>query len=298
MVFVCVVVGCLTTVPGRAQADSSEAAAKLCAEGRACLAKADLEGAKKAFKAAAKADRENEEYRQLHAVVRRVIRMRKALAGEKDPEKWATTARALRGFYYGHEIYTEALALDQQTHAKQKTTGSAVMLAETQLELGMNADAASLLGGFDHEAMTTEAWLLLGVAQARRGETAAARNTMKHLPKPDEVGPGMLFDMARLHTLMGNPDEAAVALTKCFESTPPSRLDAFKAYAKEYKDLHGLVTHASFAKVLETKSKVKESKCSGGKSCGKCPSKGGCASKKAGAKQTGKEPCGHGKNRD
>lgn len=293
------VVGCLTTVPGRAQADSSEEAAKLGVEGRACLAKADLEGAKKAFKAAAKADRENEEYRQLYAVVRRVIKIREALADEKDAEKWAKTAGALRGFYYEHEIYREALALDRQAHAKQKTTESAVMLAETQLELGMNAEAANLLGGIDDEAMTTEAWLLLGVVQARRGEMDAARNVMKHIPKPDEAGPGVLFEMARLHSLMGDQDKAAVALTKCFKSTPPSRLDAFKAYAKECKDLHGLIAHASFAKTMETKSKVKESKCSGGTSCGKCPSKGGCASKKkTGAKPADKKTCGHEKDKD
>ncbi len=97
MVLVCLIVGGLTTFPDRAQADSSEEAAKLGVEGRACLAKADFEGAKKAFKAAAKADRDNDQYRQLYAVVRRVIKIRESLADEQDLEKWATTASALRG---------------------------------------------------------------------------------------------------------------------------------------------------------------------------------------------------------
>jgi hypothetical protein len=277
-----------------ASADSGEDAARLFADGRALLAKADFDGALRAYAAAMQADTENDDYRMEHSVLSRVIKIRAKFDEQKDAEKWAATARSLRAFYYDNDIYSEALALDKRVHARLNTTESAAMLAETQLELGKDADAAALLGGMNDSELTPQARVLLGIAWARQKKLDEARQTAGKLPKADEAGPGLLFDMARLASLTGDLKLAAELLTKCFEATPPSRLEGFKSYAKQCQDLGGLVKTEAFAKALRAESKVPESKCSSGTSCGKCPMRGGCSSgKDAKNKTDGQGSCAH-----
>ena len=272
-----------------ARADSREDAAKLLTDGKVLLAKADFDGALRAYEAAMQADPKNDEYRQECSVLRRIMKIRGKLDEQKDAEKWEATARSLRAFYYDNDIYGDALVLDQQVHAKLSTAESAAMLAETQLELGKNAEAAALLGGLNDNKMTPQARVLLGIAWARQKKLDEAREAAGKLPKPDEAGPGLLFDMARLASLTGDQKKAAELLTQCFEATPPSRLEGFNAYAKQCKDLAGLVGTDAFAKVLKIESKVPESKCSGGTSCGKCPMRGGCSSGKDGKPGAGEK---------
>jgi hypothetical protein len=291
------------SVGASAWAEPKDEAAKLFADGKALLVKADFAEALRAFTAAAKADPKNEEYKEESAVLRRIIKIREQLGKEKNGEKWEAAAKSLRAFYYDNDIYSEALTLDRQVHDRLKTAESAAMLAETQLELGKNADAASLLSGLDEDKLTSQARVLLGIAWAREKELDKAQKAAAKLPKADEAGPGMLFDMARLASLTGDQSRAAQLLAQCFEATPPSRLASFKAYAKECKDLGDLVKTGAFAKAMETESKVKESGCSGGTSCGKCPLRGGCASGKeakpgeCGKGADGKEKKGEGEGK-
>lgn len=277
---VCMAVVALLISASFARADSGADAAKLFTEGRALLAKADFDGALRAYEAALQADPKNEEYRMECSILRRVMKIREKLDDQKEVEKWASTARSLRAYYYDNDIYSEALVLDQQVHARLKTAESAAMLAETQLELGKNAEAAALLEGLSSDKLTPQARVLLGIAWARQDQLDEARHAADELPKTNDAGPGLLFDMARLASLTGEQKKAAELLTCCFEATPPSRLEGFKAYAKQCKDLVALVKTDAFAAVLKTESKVPESKCSGGTSCGKCPLRGGCGSGK------------------
>ena len=273
---------CFILCPALVRADSGEDPAKLFADGKALLTKGDFDGALKALEAAAKADSKNDEYRQEASVLRRIIKIRKNLDDQKDMAKWEATARSLRAFYYDNDIYTEALALDKRVHARLNTPESAAMLAETQLELGRNAEAAELLGDVEDGKLTPQARVLLGIARAREKNVDGAREALAKLPKAEEAGAGLLFDMARLASLTGDQKRAAELLTKCFEATPPSRLASFKAYARQCKDLGGLAGTEAFTKALATESKVAESKCSGGSDCGKCPMKGGCEMEKGG----------------
>ncbi|MCP4590686.1 MAG: tetratricopeptide repeat protein [bacterium] len=265
----------------KVRAGESEGAAGTYAQGVEQLTQGDFDTALKLFSQAARADSENREYSQQYAMVRRVVKMRKSIASEKNPEKWRAKAQALRAFYFEQSIYKEALALDGEDHARTNSGDSASRLAETQLMLGMNAEAAALLSGLSEDESTLAARLLLGIALARNGDIASSRTTAAQCTLPPDAGPGMLFDLARLRALLGDTAEALDLLTRCFEATPPSRLAAFKDYSKESKDLGALVASAGFAKVLKTESKVKESSCSSGTGCGKCPSRGGCSTKGA-----------------
>ncbi len=262
-------------------ASSAERAAELFAEGRVLLAGADWDGALEAFADAAKADSENQEYRQQYALVRRVLKMRKSIDKEQDPERWATTARALRAFYHEQKIYAESLLLDRQIHTRLGSAESAAMLAETQLLLDMNAESAELLSGLDDEQATRRTLALLGVALARQGKTNEARGVANKCGQPVDASPDLCFDLARLHALLGDPGTALALLTRCFELTPPSLLERARARAKECQAFKSLCSRAAFAKALQAESKVKESGCSSGPSCGKCPSRAKCSKHKS-----------------
>ncbi|MGB9625953.1 MAG: hypothetical protein ACPMAQ_13950 [Phycisphaerae bacterium] len=269
-----------------AWAGAPDQAAKSFADGNALLAKADFDGALKAYAAAAKADPDKQEYRQQYAIVRRVVQMREAIAREKNPQKWEQMARALRGFYVNSGIYSEALAIDKQLHAKLNTPATAVMLAETQLALSMNADAEKVLSGIDEKSATPESRVMLGIALARQKKIDEAKAAAAKCKPTAEAGPGFLYDLACLKALTGDAAGAVEAITKAFEQTPPSRLERMKSHAKEDKDLASVAGTEAFAKALKTQSKVKESSCSGGSDCGSCPSKGSCGSAKGGSSCT------------
>jgi tetratricopeptide (TPR) repeat protein len=248
------------------------------AEGKALLAKGDFDAALAAYAAAAKADPKSEQFRQDHALLRRIIKMRQDVREEKDAKKFEATALALRVFYYDNALFREALGLDQQVLDKLQTVDAAARLAETQLQLDMNAEAAEVLASVPDTDSTPQTEILSGIALARQNRIADAKVMAQKCPKPDQLGPGLLFDLARLHALIGNRDKAVGVLIQCFESTPPSRLEGFKAYAKTCKDLGSLVASAAeFDAVMRTQSKVKESACSSGADCGKCPSKSSCS---------------------
>jgi tetratricopeptide (TPR) repeat protein len=264
-----------------AWAGSADRAAQLSSEGSTLLAKADFDGALKAYAQAAKADPENEGYRQQYALVRRISKMRKGIDKERNPEKWETNARALRSFYYENEIYAEALALDRQFHARLNTAESAGMLAETELALGMNGEAAELLSGLDEQQASPHTRTLLGIALARQGKLDEARALAPECVPPDGAGPAPYFDLARLRALLGESSPALETLARSFELTLPSRLEALKTKAKTCPDFAALATGPDFAKALETPSKIKESDCSGGSSCGKCPHRAKCSKQKS-----------------
>ena len=276
IISISVAVGFIAVCPPLARADSAHRAADAFAQGGVLVAKGDFDAALKAYATAAKADSANQAYRQQYSLVRRVIKMRKRIEKESNPEKWVASAEALRAFYYEHGVYTEALPLDRQFHAKMNTPESAAMLAQTQIELGMDAEAAGLLSGLDKDKITPRSQVLLGIAFARQGKLDDARRIAKDFAVPKDAKPPVLWNLARLRALVGDSSDALGLLTRCFESTPPSRLDAAKTDAKESKDFGTLLASADFAKALETKSKVKESGCSGGTSCGKCPSRASC----------------------
>jgi hypothetical protein len=93
---------------------------------------------------------------------------------------------------------------------------------------------------------------------------------------PKETHPGLVYFVARLAALTGDSTRALSLLKNAFESVPPSRLESFKADAKECPDFAALAAGSEFSRVLETRSLVQESGCSGGSNCANCPMRGKC----------------------
>ncbi|MBN2446283.1 MAG: hypothetical protein JXO22_06140 [Phycisphaerae bacterium] len=260
---------------------------KAFAEGGKLLQQGDFEGALKAYTAAASENPREESYRMRAALVERVIEFRKKLDEEKDDQQWATRATALHVFYHMNGVYGEALKLDQQIHAKVGSTMSAAMLARTQLALNQNAETVKLLSDFDGK--TTELQILLGIAQARQGEMEQAKELAAASPLGDDANPEMVYDRARLLTQIGQTDEGMSLLRRYFEITHPNWLGQAKATAQDCVDFASIKNSEAFTKVLATESSIKASGCSGGASCGQCPSRSKCSSVKTGEEK--KEGC-------
>jgi len=254
----------------------AESTAEVFAQGKASLAKGDLQAALKSYAAAARADRSNREYVGQYMLVRQAIEMRKRLETEKNPRRWEQLARSLHQFYVGQRLYKEVLALDRRVHARLKTASSAVSLAETELAMDLNAEAVETLSSLPPAKATASSQALLGIALLRQGDEQGAKQIAEKVVLPKKAGPGTVYSVARLQAAVGNKDRTMQLLTLCFESVAPSRAASFKSHAKQSPDFAKLASTAEFTKVLETKSKVSESECSGGSSCAGCPARGNC----------------------
>lgn len=264
----------LLLVPALAHGQSAQ---ETFAKAEALLARGDFAAALQSYAAAAQADRGNRDYLQHYAMVRRIVDLRSRLETEKDPEQWEYLARALRAFYVSEKIYPEALSLDEKTHARLGSTTSAVMLAETQLSMDRGADAVRTLSALGADKATPTSQTLLGIAMARTGKKAEARQIAAALVVPSDAGAGTVYAAARLHAAVGDTAKAYDLLKACIESVPPSRQAGFKDHAKASPEFAAVAATSEFARVLDTPSKVPESKCSGGKSCAGCPMSGKCA---------------------
>ena len=274
--FVGFLVGCFMLASVPVLAGQAEEAAKLFAEGKALLAKADFEGASQAFRKAAQTDTGNQEYRRQYAMIRQVMRTRGQIDKEQDPDRWWGMARSLRAYYHGHKIYSEALPLDRTIHRRRGTADSAAMLGETQLALGMHSEAAETLRSVSEEDATNRTNVLWGLALARQGRIDEAKTIAKEVTVKDDAGSRVFYQLACLRALIADSKGALEALTRSFELTPSDQLEAAIADAKACKDFSALASTADFAKALQTQSKVKESKCSKGPGCGSCPKRASC----------------------
>ncbi len=262
---------------GPAFAGSIERGVESFTKGKAFLADGQFKEALKEFALAAKHDPENQEYRENYTILRQVLKMRSSLDKETNQEKWLVTAQGLRRFYNTEKLYTEALSLDKKVHEKLNTPESAVQLAHSYLATQNSAEAITLLNTIS-DKMPLEGNILLGIANARQGKVAEAKAIADKCKLDDKADPGMAYNLACLFSLLGDDAAALQALTKSFENTPPSKLDVLKDQAKEDTDLARISDKDGFNKTLATKSKIKESSCSGGSNCGSCPSRTKCGS--------------------
>lgn len=257
----------------------NEAAAREFANGKALLAKADLQGALTAFKAAVKADPENNEYFQHYGLLQRVMKLRTAISEEKDAATWQQMARALCSFYRQYKLYGEALPLARGLHEKAGTGESAELLAGTLIALDKNEDAVTFLTSLNADQVTRPTTTLKGLALAHLGKLDEAKAVAARLEIPKDGSAELCLDAARLYGLLGDSEKATGLLTRAFETTPSSQLDTVKADVKTCPDFARLAATPEFAKALETKSQV--AGCGSKAACGKCPlkDKGACGEK-------------------
>jgi len=265
------------SVAAVAWAGPVEEAAALFRDGEALLAQGDFEGAAKAFQGSARLDPRNDTYRSEYILLWRINSLRAGLKTTTELPRWLATAGQLRAYYYDHKLLSEALTLDRERHARQPGAESAVLLAETQLQLGLDHEAEGALAALKAEETTPRARVLLGIALARQARLEDARKLAAAVALAAEDDAQLAFDLARLRALVEDRPGAAAALVTCLERTLPSRLEVTRSQVAQCPDFDSMRAGTEFAQALRTESKVPESKCSTGTSCGKCPSRSACA---------------------
>ncbi len=253
--------------------DPAATAADHAARGEKLLQKGDVEGALKAYLEARKAAPKNDAYARRAMILKRVTRLRHLMATDDRPERWETVAVTLHAFYLDEGLAKEALEMDRQAHAHRKTSGSAARLAETLLALDRNEEAAKVL--VLRTRATFHELVLRALALARQGHTEKAGAMAAELSVPAKVTPAQLRDFARLKVRLGANDEAFALLRRSLEETPKEGLATARKRILRCSDFAAVRSLPAFTKVLATASKVAET-CSGGESCGSCPSRGGC----------------------
>lgn len=272
---------CLSLLGANTYAQANAGAAAVFTKGKQMLAGGDFDGALKAFAQAARADTANREYRGEYSVLRRVIRMRESLANEKNEKKWEADALALRSYYCANKLHKEALPLDREAFNRANTAANAARLGSTLLALKQNDEAAKFLGSLDESAQSVDTALLHGIALARLGNMDEAKQVAGKITLPPNANGDTLFALARLHSLIGSPNDACKNLQASFERTLPSQLESARAEAKDCPDFTTIASTEGFETALKTESKLKESDCSTGSSCGTCSRAGSCSSSKS-----------------
>lgn len=264
----------LFTGTAQALAESDSAAY---ARGKTLVDQGDFEGALEAYATAVRADPGKAAYAERYSLVRRIVQLRRAMATQTDSVRWTYAARALNSLYCSQGMLEKALALGQAVHARLNDATSATMLAETQLALNRNAEAAAMLSALDAKAVTPATQALLGIALARQGKTAEARRVAQQVTLGAEDPPQLHYTVARLHAATGEKQRATAALVRSFQNTPPSVLDTYREHARRCPDFAVIASTQDFAKALATESKIPQSACSGGSGCAGCPMRGQCA---------------------
>ncbi|MCK4413756.1 MAG: hypothetical protein KAY32_09445 [Candidatus Eisenbacteria sp.] len=237
----------------------------------------DFSGALQLYADAVRVAPDNQELRQRHAILRQVTALRELLGKEHDASRWEQAAGALRAFYWDEGLLRESLVLDTRWHQRDASAETAARLAKTQLELGMNAEAETTLAGMIEDQSPIELRLLYGIALARQSRIEPARAVLASLSLSDGTAPEPRYHLARLQALAGEREAAQQSLTQVLAATAPSQQAALRDRAKACPDFSVLAETTTFAQVLATKSQIKESSCSTGKTCGGCPRATACS---------------------
>jgi hypothetical protein len=272
------IVASFALLPAFGAGEGAAQAPKLFAEGKALLASGDFSGAFKAFAAAAKTDPSKPEYKNHAQMVKRAVSLREMVdQGEVSP-KWNKMALSLHFYYHKNKVFSEALSLDKFVHSKANSADSAAMLADTYLRLNKNGDCIALLRGIDEKNKEAGNQIPLAIALARTGKGDEACSVAAAFPVADNADVGILLDYARMYALTSQHKACAATMTKCLEISPVTQQKMIWSMVKECGDFKIYKDCPDFAKVMKTKSKVAESDCSGGSSCGSCPKRSGCGS--------------------
>jgi len=271
LVFSCAAV--VADVPSQAQ--------RAFQQGQELLKEGEFDRALSAFKSAARADRSDARFGQEYALLRQVIRLRGDLPTEKDPVRWMNGASALHTYYHEHQLYWESLLLDAERFRRDASAESAVLLARTQLALGMHSGTVELLGSLPETSHTAHTKALRALALSRVDNLDEAKKVVEGISGDDAPNtPEYFLDLARAQALVGGRDAALAAIKRALELTPPSRLEEQRKDVTKSQEFQALAGTPQFADALRTESTIKESPCSGGSGCSKCPERSKCGSAK------------------
>jgi len=274
LVGVCVGVLVLVRAAGAAEPSAAE---RRFAEGQALLAQADVDGATVAFVEAARGAPDRAEFVERATLLRRVQRLRRVAADERNGPAADRAIEALHAFYLQYDLPRLAVEGDRKAFARSPSAQTAARLAQALLANGENAEVTTVVAAYSGTSLglaTDHA-----IALARMGYEDEATGLLRRAAEAADPTPSDHYDRVRALALLGRTDEALAQLVACFEGTTPAALPVLRARAPKERDFAGLFALPAFAQAMRTASQVTES-CSGGTSCSGCPNRGACGGAK------------------
>jgi hypothetical protein len=232
------------------------------------------------YASAAKANPQEVYYRQQYGILQRVAKMQSLLKTETNPEKWQSYARAIRGFFYSKGYYSVALPIDTEAAGKFNTGEYAANVLETLLLTGKKDEAAKFAADKKPADQTVRYQTLALVSEAYAGKTKEAVENLQTVKIDPKVDYESYFDYARIYNAANDKEKALSNLKVFLESTPPTEMPSARQMITRSADFASLAGSEDFKKVLATESKVAQSGCTGGSSCGSCKLKDKCSSNK------------------
>ncbi|OHB53186.1 MAG: hypothetical protein A2Y12_06790 [Planctomycetes bacterium GWF2_42_9] len=228
------------------------------------------------YAAAAKADPQEEYYRQQYAFLQRVIKMQSLLTTELNIEKWKSYAKAVRGYYYYKGYYTLALQIDLNAAGKFKTVDYATNALESLLLTGKNVDAARFAEQNIFTDKSVRYHTLNLVLEAANGHVAKAVESLQAIKIDPNTEYKSFFDCARIYSAANDNDKTLSNLKSFIENSPTTENNSAKTMILKSTSFPALQGSDELKTVLDTASKKI---CVPGSKCESCKTKARCLSK-------------------
>jgi tetratricopeptide (TPR) repeat protein len=233
------------------------------------------QAALKAYAKAARANPNSQYLRDQFALLRRVIKMQKALQTETNVEKWKSYARAVRAYYYTKGLYKAALALDSTVYEKAPDAQTATQKLESLLLVQKSNDAMALSRALKAQK-PVRLQTLRPVVLAQHGQADAALAAIADLKIDPRQDPTPFVDFARIYWAAKKHEDAYASMRLFLEHTAPTERATSHHMLLGCPDFKSLHKKDAFQAMLATKSKVTQSGCTGGSSCSSCKLRDRC----------------------
>ena len=250
----------------------------------------DFNSALKLYAGAARQNSDNPYFKDQYSILRRVIKMKSALdkaadkndkPNEKVLERLSSYYQAVRAYYYSKGFYSESMKLDEM--AMKLVPGQQQTLNYLESVVVVNPDDASdtvssICADSADEASEYELFNLL--MKSRNAGSSDLTSEIDKITVDPEANPAGFVYLACIYKNAGDETKAYEMVQKALEHTVPSEINGTRILASSMKEFKDDVNSDKFAAVLKTESKVAQSGCTGGSSCGSCSLKGKCPSTK------------------
>ncbi len=251
------------------------------------LEQGDYDAALKAYAAAARQNTAEPYYKDQYAILRRVIKMKRAMEkyakqptlSEAKLTKWKSYYQAIRGYYYDQGFYSESISLDKTAFERLKTDSEAINYLESLLILNKTSEAQTLIAkSSDAQKASPGFAALTALLDARAGKTVNVAETEKKLNADPQTNPRGFVYLGCVYQIQDQQKKAFKAIATALENTPPTQITMTRKLIDRMQDFKDVRQEEKYLAAVKTESKVYQSGCTGGSSCNSCSLKDTCPS--------------------
>jgi tetratricopeptide (TPR) repeat protein len=254
----------------------------------AILEQGDYNKALKLFATAAREQTDQPYYKEQYAILRRVIKMKRAMQAEQmqkelseaELKKWNSYYSAVRAYYYDQGLYSESIELDKTASEKLGTDQSIINYLETLAVLDKVQQAEQFISTSSESVKDkTEFVILESLFKQRAGNAVNIQELDIKASKAAKDAPRAFVYLACIYQLQDNQNKALQSIVKALENTPPTQITMTRKLITNMKEFNEILKTDKYQRAMETESKIYQSGCTGGSSCNSCSLRETCPSK-------------------